>query len=158
MISRCWAGGLALLLLLGATALGQETTPRPPKAVAEGPARFILSRRLELVEKQLAVLTKEVAELRKRPRFLAPPAPPAPVKTEVRIFPLRNAEAAEVAKTLKELFQGHESRGVRIALHPSTNSLVVRGGAVDLDTVEAIIIKLDDLSAGGKKGKAAGKR
>jgi type II secretory pathway component GspD/PulD (secretin) len=93
-----------------------------------------------------------------RPRPLVPPAPPAPIKSEVRIFSLRNAEAAEVAKTLKELFQGHESRSIRIALHPSTNSLVVRGAGADLETVEAVIVKLDDLSAGAKKGKPVGKR
>jgi type II secretory pathway component GspD/PulD (secretin) len=155
MIARGWATGLALLLLVAPAALGQDTTLRPPKGVAEDPARVILSRRLELVEKQLAALTKEVAELRKRPR---PPAAPEPMKAEVRIFPLRNAEAAEVAKTLKELFQGHGTSSIRIALHPSTNSLVVRGGGADLETVEAVIVKLDDLSAGAKKGKAAGKR
>lgn len=134
-----------------------------------------LQARLDALEQQLQALTVELSMLRKgpRPAFQAPPTPAAPpARTEVKIFVLRNAEAGEVAATLKQLlnpdergggyverFGGSTPRTPRLATHQSTNSILVQGITEELEMVETIIIKLDEQTQrGGKAGKSVEKK
>ena len=69
-------------------------------------------------------------------------APPV-AQAEVKIFGLRNADAAEAVKTLRELFPQGEKSGLRIALHRTTNTVLVRGAAEDLEAIAGILVRLD---------------
>jgi type II secretory pathway component GspD/PulD (secretin) len=83
-------------------------------------------------------------------------AAPAPeVKTQMQIYILRDAEATEVAKTLAELFRGEESKKLRIAPNKSTNSIVVRGRAEDLEEIQAIVTRLELAATDVKKAREA---
>jgi Bacterial type II/III secretion system short domain len=86
------------------------------------------------------------------PREGKPPATPAPAGAEVKIFTLRNTDAVEVAKTLQQLFPAAEGRMPRIAVHQSTNSVLVRGMAEDLEVIAAVLAHLEEVPA----KKAAG--
>jgi RNA polymerase sigma factor (sigma-70 family) len=101
--------------------------------------------RIAKLEKQVAALSKEVEALRKdaRPRAAAKAS-----RGEVKIFALRNANADESAKVLKDLFVGDEKRlpKIRIAAHKGTNSVLLWGGTrEDLEMVEAVLTRLDQL-------------
>jgi RNA polymerase sigma factor (sigma-70 family) len=63
---------------------------------------------------------------------------------ELSVFPLRKANAADMAKTLQELLQGTDAPGLRIAADPGSNSVVVRGRRDQFEEVEAIIVRLED--------------
>jgi hypothetical protein len=144
---------LLLCLLRGQTATGHEIPREVARVQPERADLTRLERRLAELEKQLDLLMKEVEALREESKPLAaePAAPP-----EVRIFHLRNADAAETVETLQQLFQADEARKIRIAGHQSANSVVVRAGHNDLEMVEAIVIRLDEAAAevGAAEGDA----
>ncbi|MCI0682354.1 MAG: sigma-70 family RNA polymerase sigma factor [Gemmataceae bacterium] len=92
----------------------------------------------------------------------AAPAPAARANVEVKIFTLRHLDAAEVAATLTSLLnpdgktpdgKAPGGRSLRIAAHNSTNSVLVQGTPVNLDTVAVIISQLDDQPAVRRKEK-----
>src|SRR5690242_11732088 len=70
-------------------------------------------------------------------------APREQPKNDVKIFSLRNSDAAEMVQTLRELFPPDAKTTLRIVVHKSTNSVLVRGGAEDVATIEAVIKQLD---------------
>ena len=88
-----------------------------------------------------------------KPVVKAPDAAPV-AKPLLNIFNLRDLKAAELANTLKELFAGEK---VRIAAHPSTNTIIVMGTIEELDTIRALIARLENAAAEIIKQKAAAK-
>jgi type II secretory pathway component GspD/PulD (secretin) len=117
------------------------------------------------MEKRIQSLTTELESLRKaiKPTAALPPTKAAG-KPPIRIFTLRNGDAAEVAATLSQLFQAdvppggggfggprREVKLLRIATHASTNSILVQGDDEELAAIEAVITKLDEQPAGEKK-------
>jgi hypothetical protein len=147
---------LFLCLLFGQTGLGQEGRREAPRERSKPADLTGVQRRLADVQKQLMLLIKEVEALRQEAKALAD-APAA--RLQVDIYTLRNADASEVAKTLQALFRTEEEeKKISIALYRSNNSLIVRACRNDLDTIEAIIARLDDSPKGGKKARADDKR
>lgn len=135
---------LAGLLLVGPAWAQAPPADRPPKAP---PDAAPLERRLAALEDQVAKLLKEVEILRKDLK-----SPQADATSEFKIFALKHAKASEMAKTLQELLQKKDEQTLRIVADPASNSVVVRGNREQLDVVEAIIARLDELSRerGGK--------
>jgi hypothetical protein len=131
--------------------------------------RDLLLQRIEALERTVQRLTMELGQPRKPMMGMsgtvgmgtgrglpAPDSPPSP-KLEVKIFLLKHAEVSEVALTLQQLLGDEDRRGQfgggnpdfakrapRIATHKSTNSLLVQGSADDLQTIQAILMQLDD--------------
>jgi multidrug resistance efflux pump len=96
--------------------------------------------RLAELEQRVAVLERELASLRADSSRPGGGSAVATVATEVKIFALRNADAAETAKLLTQLF-GEE---VRVVADARTNSVIAVGPGDDLLTVEALIARLDE--------------
>jgi type II secretory pathway component GspD/PulD (secretin) len=124
---------------------------QPPKP---DPKWTNLERRLDRLQTQLLLLTREVQAL--RTEFKPPKARTARM-AEIKLFSLKHAQAGEVAKTLKELLRdstdksGRTTRTVlRIATHASTNTILIQGTSEDLEAVEAILTRLDIQSADSK--------
>ena len=103
----------------------------------------------------LAVLSGHAAGQEPRRLPARPPAAEPAPRTEVRVFTLRNTDAAEMVQTLRDLFAGDDAKKFRLAVHRSTNSVLATGLEDDLDRVNAIIARLED--AAGEKKKDAGK-
>jgi hypothetical protein len=142
---------------------GKKGEPQPED-------RDPLLQRIEALERTVQRLTTELEKARKSPGMGMPGIPglgrgmPTPVsppaqKREVKIFLLKHAEVTEVAETLMQLLGDYDRRGQfgggtvaealamrapRIATHKSTNSLLVQGSADDLQTIQAILMQLDD--------------
>lgn len=70
------------------------------------------------------------------------PAESAPAKPDIRIFPLKNAAAAEMTATLKAVFGGAD-KALRIVAEERTNSVIVYGPADVLTSMEAALSRLD---------------
>jgi type II secretory pathway component GspD/PulD (secretin) len=62
-------------------------------------------------------------------------------KVENRIFRLKHVVATDAARILRELFGSR--RGLSTAVDERTNSLIISGGKVDLQQIEAILMKID---------------
>ena len=62
---------------------------------------------------------------------------------ELKVFQLRFAAAADLAKVLSSVF---EKEPVRIAAEVRTNSILVQGPAENLAMVEALLLRLDEAS------------
>ncbi len=135
---------LALLLCLGTQ----------PYAAAQQPDRADLERRLAVLEKQLGALLNEVKGLRTDMQAAAAQAAtPAPPKMELKIFALRNADAADMMRVLTELFQGRDGRTqmhMRITADPRTNSVLVHTRTDLLEAIEAVVARLEETRAPGK--------
>jgi hypothetical protein len=137
---------VVLTLVLGQTASGQQPTTQTP---GERPKA-----------------TRPVPDPTSQPRAAAVPGPArekapdaaahAP-KRQVQFFILHDAAAPEMVATLRELYAGDDSRRVRIALHATTNTVIVMGQAEDLETISTIIMRLETLAREVKKRKAAEK-
>jgi RNA polymerase sigma factor (sigma-70 family) len=110
-----------------------------------------LQRRLAELDDRVRDLTKEVQTLRKEPKL---PAIPPAGRDEFQIFRLRSLVAADAAKTLEELFnsKGRPKR-IHVVVEPLTNTVLVRGGPLDLQSVEAILSYIDDPTPAQKKDK-----
>jgi len=67
---------------------------------------------------------------------------------EIKIFSLRNAQAATASKIIAQIYDSHnpfpEADVPRIAVDERTNSLIAIGDRESLETVEAILIRLDE--------------
>ncbi|MCK4602370.1 MAG: hypothetical protein KAU28_07875, partial [Phycisphaerae bacterium] len=69
---------------------------------------------------------------------------PAEAGKTVQVFPLRKADAARVAETLRSLFQVQgAAAGVTISVDERINAVVVTGGQAELKRVEDIVRQLD---------------
>ena len=71
------------------------------------------------------------------------PAPiRTPLKTELGLVSsaktLREATAADIAKTLSELYRGDDAKKLRITYHAGSNSVIFRGRAEDIEEAEAM--------------------
>jgi type II secretory pathway component GspD/PulD (secretin) len=157
MVSRRFITSLALFLCLvfAQASLGQERRGEV-RGEQPKPADWAsVQRRLADIQKQLLLLSKEIEALRQEAKT---PAPAPAAKLQVRIYPLRNADASEIAKALETLFHGDHGKKISVAVYQRSNSLIVRAAGDDLDTVEATISRLDALAKDGKKAKADGKR
>ena len=141
----------------------------PAKGDAKADA---LKRQVEELKDQVARLREMIVVLeeklatsqtKEKKQSVVPPAP----KTQVKIFALRNAECQEIAMTLTQLLQPLDGgggfrnapaplRSPRIATHQSSNSVLVQGTEEDLEMVEGIISRLDELPAAPKKKTAIG--
>ena len=86
------------------------------------------------------------------------PVPRGEVRTEVRIMTLRDSDASEMARTLRELYSGDDAKKIKLALHMSTNSIVITGAADELEKVESIVKRLDDIASEKKVVRPDGKQ
>jgi general secretion pathway protein D len=77
---------------------------------------------------------------------------PVPGKGKINVYPLENAEAEEVAKTLTNLFSKQPPPGqpgllltgpVNVTADKATNSLIITAAPEDYDSVKQVIEKLD---------------
>jgi RNA polymerase sigma factor (sigma-70 family) len=84
-------------------------------------------------------------------------APGADAKVDTAVFPLKNATATDLAKTLRELL-GKDGDALAIVADPASNSLLARGRRDQLERVEALIIRLDDATQPVDAPKDAQKR
>jgi type II secretory pathway component GspD/PulD (secretin) len=73
------------------------------------------------------------------------PVDNTPVKPETRIFPLKNAAAGEMARTIMAVFRGAD-KTISIASDDSTNSVIARGPSDVLSMIEAVVGRLDAAS------------
>lgn len=120
-------------ILVGVSLLAAEGAERPRKGDrARG--------RIAELEQRVAALERELASLRADKARQGDGPEAAPTAAEVKIFPLRNADASETAKLLTQLF-GEE---VRVVADSRTNSVIAVGPGDDLLTVEALIARLDE--------------
>jgi hypothetical protein len=143
-----------LLAILGLLSLGaawaQESTPKQPQKKPQ-PDLAGLERRLADLDDRLAKLTKEVQDL--RAALQAAPAKPRPGdKTTVNMFTLKHTRAPNIARLLHELFPEKDGTTLRFGTEPTSNTLVVRGSPAELDMVEALVSKLEDI-AQAREGK-----
>jgi type II secretory pathway component GspD/PulD (secretin) len=127
--------------------------PQKPESKGGGEQKHAVTpadveRRLAELENSVAAMLKEVRALRDQTKSLAGANPKA---DDVRIFSLKHADAASMAKMLKQLLQGPDAKNLSIAVDERTNSVVVRGGGEHLEVIEAIISRLEEKSA--KAGK-----
>jgi hypothetical protein len=82
-------------------------------------------------------------------RALPPPAPKAGAthapKAEYRVYRLQQVRAAEAARFLDEAFNGRGARvpRLRAIADERTNSVIVSGTALDLQTLEALLKQID---------------
>jgi hypothetical protein len=109
----------------------------------------------------LAGLTGHSAVGQDRGRPLQPPKPaaiePAP-RTEVRIITLRDSDALEMIRTLRELYSGDDAKKLRLSLHQSTNSVIAMGPEEDLERINAIIMRLETTASEKKVARPDGKQ
>jgi type II secretory pathway component GspD/PulD (secretin) len=61
---------------------------------------------------------------------------------EIKIFALKNASAASAAEIVGNIFEG---RPVKVAIDERTNSLILQGRRREFETIEAILLRLDDV-------------
>jgi type II secretory pathway component GspD/PulD (secretin) len=143
---------LSAAAILGVSMAAGADSPRPEDKGGE-PKHALTSndvdRRLAELEQHAAALLKEVQALRAESKALAAKNVRA---DEVRIFALKHADAAGMAKMLKQLLQGPDAKTLSIAADDRTNSVVVRGGSEQLEVIEAIISRLEEKGAKGEKG------
>ena len=67
-----------------------------------------------------------------------------PEKRQVKIFSLQHSPAKEGAKVVEELVADDHPGQIRVAVHPSTNSLIIAARDEDaLATIEAVLRRLD---------------
>jgi RNA polymerase sigma factor (sigma-70 family) len=128
----------------------RRADPRP-RAVGkpkEDVSVTTLQARLANLEAQVFSLTKELAELR---RALKPLAPPPAGKRKVHVFPLQGMPAEEVAKTLRELFATSiAEKAFSIATNASSNTILVLGDPKAVEEIEAVITRLEGAPRVGK--------
>lgn len=128
----------------------QNSEPDQPSA-KNAPDQSEARQKKQTEDKRLEVLTKELTALRKE---LKPPAPVSSGPMEYRMF---RDLADSVFATLKSWSSVLASssalacRRVRIAAHASSNTIVVRGPAAELEVVEAIVVRLDSHAAEGSE-------
>ena len=149
MVTRFHITGfvLALCLLSAGTAYGQGKEREKKQ-----PALADIERRLDALEKLLEVVSED---LRAQRREKLPASAPTS-RVEVHIYTLKSLDAAEVARTLKELLSD-PAKKMRIVAFKSTNSVLVLAGPQDLDMVATIIAKLEDQPLPKPKAPAGGK-
>jgi hypothetical protein len=152
------AGGLVCLLIAGLVpTLGQ---PGSKSQAAQKQEITRLEQRVADLQDQLAKLHKEVEDLRVagRPPGAAPGGPAGavapPVKLEFAIYALKRANAAEMAKVLQQFFQGPDGNEMRIVPDRRTNTVLVRGSRQQLEMVEAIVARLDEMEGDDAPKKA----
>lgn len=165
MAARRWFGALALLGLLALGAVRGQGPPAAPQSLgAPGagsatlrqngppPAPANLERRVSELEARVRELTGELKGLRRELK----PAPAGPGRAEVSLFTLKHTKAVDVAKVLKKLFPDKDGLSLRIASDAASNTVVARGSRPDLEVVEAVISKLEDVAEKGRGKRAEG--
>jgi type II secretory pathway component GspD/PulD (secretin) len=150
MTVRTWCLGLGVLacgLALAVTrAQGPARPPGPDKQADLDRARSDVLRALE----QFREAEARLRQAEKRLRELEGKAPAQAAdesRTETRVFALKSAVAADLAKVLGEAF-GRER--LVISVDERTNALIVRGRPLDLLEVEALIQRLDQPGGEGR--------
>jgi type II secretory pathway component GspD/PulD (secretin) len=128
-----------LVFLRPSAAQGLQPPPAEEKPNAE--------RRLETLQKEVEVLTKELERVRNIAR-LTEPTP----KPDTLTFVLKYNKAIEVAKVLQELF-GNANKTFRLAVDEKANTIHATGPADQLAMVQAA---LKDLDRPAEKPKTAG--
>ena len=129
---------VALSLCLAGQAIGQTPPPAAKPAVASTPTD--VDRRLADLEKYLAGALTEVQALRRDVKALAAKSA-GPSEGEIKLVPLKHANAVQVAKVLQE-FLGRGG-GLVITADASTNTLLARGSLDDLVRMMKIVDQLD---------------
>jgi RNA polymerase sigma factor (sigma-70 family) len=144
-------GGLVAGVLSGPLP-AQDADPtrvRPPEAKAPD-----LERRVAELEKKVQTMTRELEELRGRPKVKdKEPSPfgglfdPRKGKeeppTETKSVTLKYSSAADVATALNEVFNGRGPKRVTIAADSTTNKIVLNGTPADLAAATALLSNLD---------------
>jgi type II secretory pathway component GspD/PulD (secretin) len=115
-------------------ALHKETVARPRQASGASEA---LRRRVQELEKAVAELTEENAQLRQaRAKTWAPPA----ARTEWSMFTLKHLAAADSVKIIRELLGEGK---VRLVAFDRTNSVLINGTSPEAKSIEALLVRLD---------------
>jgi hypothetical protein len=76
-------------------------------------------------------------------------APVAPLVSDPRVIPLKNAKADDIAKTLARVFPKED--GILIIPEPRTNSLILKGSAEQMMRVYRLLAELDEKAADNEK-------
>jgi hypothetical protein len=79
--------------------------------------------------------------------------PPAEDKSDVSVFRLKYAQAADVAQLLDQLLQDKGGQTLRLVAEPVTNAVLTRGSPVQLEKVKLLIERLEVLTADKVKVK-----
>src|SRR5262249_22093906 len=111
----------------------------------------VLTQQIDFLEKTAIMSKRELAELRAEKKAVNELAAQ---KAEIFIFTLKNADANELSATLRQLLVDDAkgaSKKLRIAVHESTNSLLVQGTREDRESIQAIVQQLDELPPVRKK-------
>jgi len=88
-----------------------------------------------------------------------PPDPPRvkpEAKLKVQALSLLETDAREMAQVLHELYRDEIGKKLRVAVHQSTNILILMGEEEDLDTIRGLALRIETQAAEMKK-KGVGK-
>jgi type II secretory pathway component GspD/PulD (secretin) len=130
----------ARLILALAVALIPTLARADDGSKAGKPDPAALERRVADLEKQLTKLLADLQALRSELKQMAK----ADAPEEFQIFALKNADAVKLAKVLDEIFNSKAGKALRIVADEQTNSILVRGPADQMETVKAVIARLDE--------------
>jgi RNA polymerase sigma factor (sigma-70 family) len=141
------AAGLGAGLLSGLTPPAEA---QPPAEQRKGEVAD-LQRQLRGLDDRVKALTQEIQSLRKELKLRGAPLAG---REEFQIFRLRNAVAADAGKMLEELFNTRgKPKRIHVAVEPFTNTILVQGGPLDLQSVEAILSHIDEPAPAQKKDR-----
>jgi hypothetical protein len=69
------------------------------------------------------------------------PAPDDPVPAEIKVIPLKNVVAADLTRTLEEIFS--KKSNIRFALDETANAVIVRAPAAEMAEIQDLIKQVD---------------
>lgn len=134
------------LLAAGPAAAGNQRPTAPAGTGQTDPAAHVGDRIAEL-QKQLAQVKKEIEKLHKKKAEA-----PAAEKATIIVMTLKNASAQDVVRVVREVVPV-KGKSLRITHDPRTNSVIVAGDRDTLDTVEAVVTRLEETPAAPPRKK-----
>jgi hypothetical protein len=146
-----WAG---VSVLRGQTGAGNPAAEPPPAETKRAGTTLLAGQsreeaKLANLQRRVSDLEKQVQQLAAALRELRPTAkgsvPRRAARDKLKVIPLKNLRAEEVAKTLRELFTASATAPLTIATHEGTNTLLVQGSPEVLEEIESVIIRLEAL-------------
>jgi hypothetical protein len=103
-----------------------------------------MTQRLQERERTLAEMKQQLSQIQ-RDRALPPLE-----NGQIKIFQLQKASARDAANTVESLFGTHT---MRVAIDDRTNSLLVFGKQEVIESLEALLMRLDESAASGSDDK-----
>jgi hypothetical protein len=77
----------------------------------------------------------------------------------VTVLSLKHADGAQLVRTLQEILEGKDNPHLRLSVDPRTNSILVRGSELQVELIEALVVRLDvplEKTKAGKSSKDSG--